>query len=354
MIRQHLGWMLLAVVVVATPALAQDEDDDDLLILDEEEEEPLVVDSLQIYRAFKEELKGMAIEEELDAWWRYLAKYPDTAYRKEIERRIDELEGAMLDEAEAEAPDYVDVTDTARGAKYDELPFVEPFGFLTNNTRKKVHLGMSYGYKSTFNYALGVEYAIKRNFSVFGLADHFGQGIGFNIHAGVKYAAIKDTRTGGLLTFGLGIKGGSVNGPYFGMDPFIGVGVCPRDKPVTLQFQAGMDMRFTPWSWDAHLGLNLGLRPSEKVTIFLETTGHNKIRKMTSYEAIIGETCGDDSNDDVDCVTEYFGFYEAAAGIKLFPRENIEITLALRAPYFYRHWQHYHPIGGGGSVMIYF
>jgi len=28
--------------------------------------------------------------------------------------------------------------------------------------------------------------------------------------------------------------------------------------------------------------------------------------------------------------------------------------LALRAPYFYRHWQHYHPLGGGGSVMIYF
>jgi len=76
------------------------------------------------------------------------------------------------------------------------------------------------------------------------------------------------------------------------------------------------------------------------------------IRKMTSYLAEHeGETC--DENSDF-CATEYFGFFEGAAGVKVFPRENIEITMAVRVPYFYRKWQHYHPVGGGASVMVYY
>jgi len=349
-------WILLVaalvVTLVAAPALAQDEEEDDLLIIEDEEEE-LDQDSLQIYRAFKEELKGLPLEEEMDAWYRYLDRYPETAYRREIERRVDELQTVLLDEAEAEAPSYVEVTDGGRGARYDEMPFVEPFTFLTNNTRSKVHLAISYGATQTFNYAFGVEHAFKRNFSVYGLANHSWQGIGFIANAGVKYAPVKETRTGGLFVVGMGLKGGSYQGPYFGIDPFIGLGVNPRDKPVTFQFQFGFDMRFAPaWHWDAHLGLNLGLRPSDKVVIFFETGGHNMIRKITTHIAEeVGGSCDDNSDY---CSTEFFGFYEASAGVKVFPTENIEITVAMRAPYFYRKWQHYHPVGGGASVLIYY
>ena len=348
-------WAVLIAALVALPVAAQDEDGDELLIFDEEEEEPVEVDNLQLYRSFKEEVKDLPLEEELDAWYRYLDKYPDTAYAREIRSRIDELQTVMLDEAEAEAPSYVEVGDSGgRGAKYEEMPFVEPFTFMTNNTRKKVHLAIAYGASSTFNYGFGVEYAILRNLSVFGMANHWGHGIGFTAHLGAKYAIVKDVRTGGLFVVGLGLKGGADPSLLIGLDPFIGIGLCPRTGPVTLQFQVGFDMRFTPWHWDAHAGLNLGLRPSEKVTIFLETTGHNMVRRMTSYDVPAGETCGDDGSGDPHCSTEYFGFYEAAAGVKVFPRENIEITVALRAPYFYRKWQHYTPVGGGASVMIYF
>lgn len=347
-----LSWLLVLSLLPAVPAWAQDDEEDELIIDDEEPED---TDSLKIYRAFKEELDGLPIEEELDAWYRYLDTYPSTPYKSEISRRIKELEGALLDEAEAEAPEWVDVAGGGeRGAKYEEMGFVEPFLFLTNNTRKKVHLQIAYGYQSTFNYNFGLEWAFFRNFSVFGHIRHFGHGLGIAVVAGPKVAIVKDTRTGGLMTAGLAIKGGADPGALFGVDPFWGVGIAKLGVPVSLQFQLGFDMRFTPWHWDLHAGLNLAFKPTTAFHIFLESTGHNTIRKMLVYDAPSGEECGDEGAQDEHCTTEYFGFYEAAAGVKIFPRENVEITIAARAPYFYRKWQHYSPVGGGASVLIYF
>ncbi len=344
-------WVVVAALVFPGAALAQDDEEEDVLII---EEEPADVDNLQIYRSFKEELRGLPIEEELDAWYRYLGKYENSPYTKEIERRIEELETQMMDEAEEDAPSYISQDESGRGARYEEMAFVEPIGFLTNNTRKKVHLGLAYGYDSTFNYGFGLEWAFKRNFSVFGHAMHQGYGIGIVANVGAKYAIVKDTRTGGLLVVGAALKVGADPAMRIGVDPFIGIGVNKQGSPVTFQFQVGYDARFTPWSWDLHFGANLGLRASDKVTIYIEGTGHNTIRKMLAWDAPAGEECGDEGSGDDHCTTEYFGFYQGAAGVKIFPKENIEVSVGLQAPFFYRKWQHYHPLGGGASVMVYF
>jgi hypothetical protein len=347
-----LPWLLVLLLLPAFPAVAQDDEDDELLI---EDEEPADVDNLKIYRAFKEELTGLSPEEELDAWYRYIDHYPNTPYGSEIKRRIKELESAMLDEAEADAPSWEeDGGPGGRGARYEEMGFIEPFLFLTNNPRKKVHLQIAYGYQSTFNYDFGLEWAFARNFSVFGHIRHFGHGLGIALVAGPKVALIKDTRTGGLMVAGLAVKGGADPGALFGVDPFFGIGLAKLGVPVTLQFQVGLDMRFTPWHWDLHAGLHLGFKPSDRFNIFLETTGRNTLRRMLTYDAPSGEQCGDEGAQDEHCTTEYFGFYEASVGVKFYPKETIEITIALRAPYFYRKWQHYSPLGGGASVMIYF
>ncbi len=350
--RWCMVWLVAALLLPSVALAQDDEEDEDLIVIEEEETQ---VDSLEIYRAFKKEMAGLPVEEELDAWHRYLRTYPKSAYKREIEARIEQLEEAMLEEAEADAPSYFeDDIAGGRGAKYDEIPFVEPFGFLSNNTRKKVHLALAYGYNQTFNYDLGLEYAIKRNLSVYGHARHWRYGIGILIEAGLKYAMVKDTRTGALVVAGMSIKGGADHGMHIGVDPYFGIGVNPANKPVTFQFQVGYDMRFTPWGWDLHLGANLGLRPSETVVIFFEGTGHNTARKMLAWDAPAGEECGDEGAGDEHCTTEYYAFYEAAAGVKVQPRENIEVTVALRAPVFYRKWLYYNPLGGGASVMIYF
>lgn len=351
MLRRWPLWVLVAALVMPAPAWAQ-EDEEDILI--EDDEEPLVrQDNAKIYRLFKEEVAGLPELEEIDAWYGYLDEYPETMYRTEIIRRIKALESGALDEAEDDAPEWESEAEDGRGAKYEEMPFLEPFNFLSLNTRSKVHLQIAYGYASMFNYDFGVEYALRRNFSIFGHARHWGHGIGFTADLGAKYAVVKDVRTGGLFVVGAHLKAGADPGLKIGVDPFIGLGVCPLDKPVSLQFEVGFDMRFTPWHWDAHAGLNLSIKASDGVAIFFEGTGHNYVRKVLRYDVPAGEECGDEAGDE-HCIVEYFGFYEAAAGVKFFPRENIEVTVAARAPFFYRKWQHYHPAGGGAQVLIYF
>ena len=344
-------WVLVAAFVLPVSVRAQDGEED---ILIEDDEEPLVKqDNSKIYRLYKEEVEGLPELEEMDAWYGYLNEYPETMYRSEIVRRIKTLEAGALDEAESEAPAWESETDDSRGAKYEEMYFLEPFNFLSLNTRSKVHLAIAYGYADMFNYDFGAEYALRRNFSIFGHARHWSQGIGFTADLGAKYAVVKDVRTGGLFVVGARLKAGADPSLKIGVDPFVGVGVAPLGSPVSLQFEVGFDMRFTPWHWDAHAGLNLAIKPTESFAIFFEGTGHNYVRKTLRYDVPTGEECGDESNDD-HCIVEYFGFYEAAAGIKFFPKENIEVTIAARAPFFYRKWQHYHPAGGGAQVQIYF
>lgn len=347
-------WSLVFALVLPTIAQAQVDEEEDILIEDDEGEPLLREDNAKIYSLFKEEVEGLPELEEIDAWHDYLDEYPETMYRAEIVRRIKALEAGALDDAELDAPEWESEDDGGRGAKYEEMPFDEPFGFLTLNTRKKIHLAIAYGYDSTFNYDFGLEYAFRRNFSIYGHLRHWGHGIGFAADLGVKYAVVKDVRTGGLFVVGASLKAGADPSLLVGVDPFIGLGVCPRDKPVNLQFQVGFDMRFTPWHWDAHAGLNLTLKPSDKVHVFFEGTGHNFVRNTLRYDVPAGETCGDDGAGDEHCITEYYGFYEAAAGVKVFPKENVEITIAARAPVFYRKWQHYHPAGGGVQVLIYY
>ena len=58
------------------------------------------MDTSEIYRAALKEYKETDPEEEILLWQEYLATYPNTAFRKQIETRLEDLEVKLYDQAD--------------------------------------------------------------------------------------------------------------------------------------------------------------------------------------------------------------------------------------------------------------
>jgi hypothetical protein len=100
--RSLLSVFTAGLLLLPSMVLAADDDLGDLEFDEEDEgEEEDVddeVDDEEIYKEYKDELRGEGPSEEIDAWNRYLEVYTKSLYRLEIEKRIKALEEAAYQE----------------------------------------------------------------------------------------------------------------------------------------------------------------------------------------------------------------------------------------------------------------
>ncbi|HCP46411.1 MAG TPA: hypothetical protein DIU15_10230 [Deltaproteobacteria bacterium] len=309
-----------------------DADTDDELD-DELEEE---VDNEATYQAYQAEVEGESAAEELDAWNRYLEAYPQSIFRLEIEQKIQGLEDAAFQELAAD--DELDTPQEATDAKYQEMEFAEPaFLALSPNTRRKVDVGVLWGFQDHLNYELMFEWAFFRRFSAFGSIRHDGHGFGAGLQAGAKYALLKDVRTGVVLSgaFSVDVGYSGFDGLNVAIQPWIGFGWLASEI-VQLQTSLSIDLRldrFHTWViWDAMVVIN----PKPRFGIFIANHQKHSILKTEGVP------------------TQYLGFHQAGVGVKLRPIQPIEITVGANIPYAWRLWKDYRYFGAHADLTFYF
>lgn len=314
-----------------------DEDEGDEIKFEDEEEEGQVTvgerqpgeDTAQIYRDQQKKVMDMTPDEEQLAWEKYLNKYPKSLFRDRIEERMEALSVAMFNER---------VPGSDRGSReidaaLRELNFAQPEKFASVDTRSHAAIGFELGLPNWFSLVGDFEYAFYRQASLHvGLS---GKVNGPVLHAGAKYALIKSSRTGTILTPGIDLDILTVGGadavplmPYpklaFGqrIDLLDGLDIQAQIG-ARLDLRSGFDPIYSA-------GLSIELRPSEVVTAFVETTGDIKY---------LGA-------DDVE---QPFKFFVATFGLRFRAKKptntqgdgRIDVGLAASAPYAYSYWADY-------------
>lgn len=311
----------------------EDEDGDEIKFEDEEEGQETVKDrqpgedTAQLYREQQKKCADMTPDEEQLAWEKYLQKYPKTLFRERIDTRMEELSAAMFDER---------VPGSDRGPKdldaaKREINFATPVKFRSVDPRTHASLGIELGFPSWFAFRADFEYAILRQLSAHVGID--GKVSNPQIHLGGKYAVIKSSRTGSILTPMLDLDIlTSTNGVPLLLHPSVAFGQRINVlEGLDLQAQVGSQIDFSEGSgpiWTG--GFNVELRPTEIVSAFVETDLRMKY---------IG----------VDDVPDSFLTYTATFGIRfraVKPSNNqgdgrLMAGLAATAPYAYRFWGDY-------------
>jgi hypothetical protein len=322
--------------------------DEDLDLDGGAEEEPLEegMDNEAIYTDYKAELRGEDPIEEADAWKSYLQAYPRSLFRLEIEERIDALDEASFDELlEEQGPaggqdaGAHKTGKAARGdAKSAEMDLREPVLLnMSANTRRKLDVGVLWGFQDYFNYEIGFEWAFRRQFSAFGGIRHTGKGIGTSVQAGAKYALIKDTRTGVVLSaaFSINVGYSRLDQVSVVVEPWLGFGWIASEL-IQVQTSIAFDLRVnrlhTAVLWDVMLVLT----PSERIGIYIESRQKHSLLRPEGQPV------------------RYLGFHQAGVGVKIRPSAAIEISLGANIPYGWRHWKDYRYVGAHANLTFYF
>lgn len=316
-----------------------DPDEDDDLKFDEDEDVQESVkprgpgeDTAQIYRDTQKKCKDMTPDEEALTWEAYLKKYPKTLFKDRIEERMDELGALMFGERVPGSDKGARAVDAAQR----ELNFAVPFSLSPIDTRSHVSLGVQWGFPAWFGGKLDAEYAFMRQASAHILLGR--DFAGAVVQPGAKYALLKSSRTGTLLTAGLDVK---INtGPTFvAFRPVIGFGQRLRvAKGLDLSAQIAADLETRADSdirWSA--GFNAALRPNEIISLFWEWSWDAKYL----------------SHPDVD---DSFRFFTTTFGLKfnaIKPKNEqgggrLDVGVGAAFPYATNYWGFY---AGGVDLM---
>ncbi|MSQ03422.1 MAG: hypothetical protein EXR71_16285 [Myxococcales bacterium] len=289
-------------------------------------------DTAQIYRDTQKKSKDMTPDEESLVWEEYVHKYPKTLFLKRIEDRQDDLSAIMFGDR---VPDS-DKGDRGLDAVQRELNFAVPFSLSSIDTRSRISGGIQWGFPSWFGGKIDAEYAFLRQMSAHVLLGR--DFAGAVIQPGVKYALLKSSRTGTLLTSGVDIKL-NTSPTFVAIRPMIGFGQRIRvGNGLDLSVQVSADLEARENSdirWNA--GLHGEYRPNEVIALFWEWSWDAK------YLA----------HPDVD---DSFRFFTTTFGIKFNAKKpqteqgggRIDAGVGAVYPYAANYWGFY---AGGVDLM---
>lgn len=302
----------------------KDDAEEDTDLLGDEEQKTVGSDTEQIYRRFLAELSELQADEQLAGWEEYLAKYPDTAYRKRIETRMEELSDEMY-------ADRIDGGDGRVDALDQEIDFSHGLQLENINPRTRVQAGFEFGIPNYFNLFADYEQGITRNFSAHGgLKRRY---LGYSIEAGVRWAPVKSVRTGTILSL-IGDFRLNTNPLYPSFRPQVAFG--KRAGPVDFQIQGGAELAYRPELNTIQPtivgGASLFFRVNEGVGTFLETSSYMR-PAAEELPAFAGGL---------------FRFNVVSFGFKFYPSKkgDIEVNTGGTVPYIQQWWQFHY-----GSVM---
>jgi hypothetical protein len=281
-------------------------------------------DTARIYREALEEYSELAPDEEALAWERYLQRYPSSLFRQRIETRMDELNQEMYD-------DYIEDSIRTTDAGKSEIRFTQPMHLESIDPRSKLRAGFEWGYPDWINLMADLEWQLLREWSVHGgLRQRY---TGYNVELGTKYALVKSTRMG-LLVTGIGDFRLNTNPSHPAVRPQLGVGKRFRfgDQFLDAMVQAGSDLAIMNIDGSTGIsprfvgGANLSFAASEELRIYFETSSYMK----------------DLGHDQI----ESFRFNQIGFGIRYVKRqskqkEKFDVGAGAAAPYTINYWRYH-------------
>ncbi len=306
-------------VVEEDPDVFGPADDTDLLGEDADAAPVAGADTADIYRNAQAQAKGMFAEEEAAFWESYLSTYPNTQFRDRVQAHVDDLMAEL----------YGRRIDTREGgdAMDQEIRFTQGLALSNIDPRSRIQFGLEFGAPAWTNLFADYEHQLARSFSVHGGVFH--RYSGWAVEIGPRWAPVKSTRTGTLVTFLLDARLNTQ--PAFpAFRPQIGIG--QRFGKLDAQIQLGTDLELRSGIQAVVLGgANLTYLATDTVGLFLETQAFAK--NFTWDEG------------------DVFRFQTVSIGLKFFPlggerQKDLDLSLAGTAPYSQQYWQHHF-----GAVM---
>jgi len=256
------------------PAFAEEEEGDWLGGDEEKEEEATPtegVDSADIYRAAAKEYKQSDPEDETLLWQEYLATYPNSRFRKQIETRLEDLEMKLYDQADK------DFEEETKSDGELELDFAQPQLLENIDPRKKLRFAFEMGLPNYINLLADYEYPLQRNLSVHGgLRKRYA---GWSIEGGAKYAVVKSVRTQSLVTLLGDIRVNQI--PFFvGLRPQIAAGkifALPNNFRLDIMGQLGTELQFYNGVQAVLIGgFHASFVASDTVRVYIEGNAYMK------------------------------------------------------------------------------
>jgi len=215
-----------------------DEEEVDLLEDDPEEIEG-DDDTEQMYRDTLERVQELPPDAAIEEWQRYLAQYPETVYRSDIEERIDQLFDELYADGRRAPGDEGGEVDAMR----QEIEFSQGMLLDNINPRTRFQAGLAFGAPVYLDGVLDYEHALTRRFSLHGgLRSRYGA---FGIELGPRFAIVKSTKAQALVTLSVDARlNGSPLFPRF--KPMLGIG--KKFGPVQVQVQGGVGLDIRDFS----------------------------------------------------------------------------------------------------------
>jgi hypothetical protein len=312
-------------------------DEDDLDFTEDDEQQSVRPrapgeDTAKLYRDTQKKAKDMTPDEEQLLWEAYLQRYPKSLFRDRIEEHMEELSAIMFGErvpGSDKGSLGVDAVDR-------ELNFGQPFSLSPVDTRSHISVGVQWGFPSWFGGKLDAEYAFARQFSAHVLLGRdFAGGV---VQPGAKYAIIKSSRTGTILSAGLDLKL-NTSPTFLAVRPIVSFGQRIRFlKGLDLAAQMAVDIETREYSdLRYNWGLSAHLQANEVVSVFWEWSWDAKYI----------------SHPDVD---DSFRFFTTTFGLKFTAKQptndqgdgRLDVGLGAALPYATNYWGFYL---GGVDVM---
>jgi hypothetical protein len=324
------------------PVEPEDEEDDGLEdfrdpqdetdLLEDEPVNPTSGDTEVIYRKKQTQLAQLEADEELAGWEAYLAQYPNSAFRKRIESRMEELEDKIYE-----------LGPTGPGPQVDagklEIDFAQAMQLENLNPRTRLQGAFEWGLPDYLNIGADYEHQILRTLSIHGGVRR--RYLGFNVEAGARWALVKSTRTNTIVSLIADVRVNTIPA-YPGFRPQLAAG--KRFGKLDAQLQGGVDLEYRTW-----LGPDLettvsAIQPnfvggasffyaaSDRVGLFAETATYMK--PLPADGAFAGGL---------------FRFNVISFGMKFFPgsgAKDKEVNVGATVPYMQQWWQFHY-----GSIM---
>ena len=272
------------------------------------------VDTEALFRAQRNRSGDLTVDEAIGSWEGYLARYPNTLFKTQISDIVDGLMEKLYGQGIIGGGAGVDALDA-------EI-YLTP-GLLLENINPRTHLqaGFEWGFPSYLNLIVDYEQALRRDFSVHGGVRH--RYSGWNFESGVRWAAIKSSRTQTILTL-LGDIHFNTNPAYMGFRPQVALGKRFSEQ-LDIHVISGVDMEFPASGFGLRIvgGGHLAYRMSSTVGMFLESSFHMK---------------------NMDWNEGPFSFNTATFGLRFYPGEDnsqSEVSLGGTFPHSKQYWRYH-------------
>lgn len=243
------------------------EDEVDLLEGDPEEIEG-DDDTEAIYRETLSRIEDLPPDAAIEELQAYLAEYPETVYRSDIQERIDQLFDELY--SSGRQPSGTD-EDGPVDALRQEIDFSQGLLLDNINPRSRFQAAFAFGAPNYLDATVDYEHAFTRRTSLHGgLRGRFGN---FGVEFGPRFALVKSAKAQALVTLSIDGRVG-LNPLYPSIRPVLGVG--KKFGSVQIQAQAGADLEIrdvdgTTLQTRYTGGAQLQWNANESVAVFAET-----------------------------------------------------------------------------------